>query len=46
MNVVELIIFCVGIFTITWRIGYVAAELGSKFGRFLAEKEQSNEKDL
>lgn len=46
MNTLEFIIFCVGIFTIMWSIGYVAAKLGSKFGRFLAEKEQSNEKDL
>lgn len=46
MTILELFIFCVGIFTIMWSIGFVAAKLGSKFGRFLAEKEQSNEKDI
>lgn len=46
MTILELFIFCVGIVTIMWSIGFVAAKLGSKFGRFLAEKEQSNEKDI
>lgn len=38
MNIFEFIIFCIGIFTISAIAGALSAALGSKFGKYLAER--------
>lgn len=38
MNLIEFIVFCVGILVISIAIGAIASALGYRFGKFLYEK--------
>lgn len=38
MTILEFILFCIGIFTVLAIVGALAAALGSKFGKYLAER--------
>jgi len=40
MNTIQLIIFCIVIFTVAMFLGALASALGSKFGKKLAERNE------